>query len=391
MWDCRDDGCRQSVAAEFGGRWMTRSRICAEPSGTPVERISWQFTGRHGEADVDAVDERAGELRNVALDHGRRAVAFAGCGRWGSRRGRGPWRWPTRTTLETSATWRRGRSKRAVFERDLSRARNHAAADQSSVADGGGRPERTPTNPGRRTPATVWILAVSNASSKVNGGRRGGARGQSCLCRSRAGRSSGCCDHRRTGFSARAWRSAGLGQPGGAYQHLLQSRTLRIRTLMTIQSVTVVTCRGQSHHGLAGGRNLLWSGKDQTFFLPYVPRRPTHKLCSLGPACSRMNPRPTLKGRGGRRGSILWLRKTTLPRDRSVPRATWSRKKLGCGGSPSGSWSCSPPDWRPSCGSACNPSPTISARSRPGYSSWRFCSRRTRTAGGEKSRISRFS
>ena len=41
-------------------------------------------------------------------------------------------------------------------------------------------------------------------------------------------------------------------------------------------------------------------------------------------------------------GQSLWLRKRTVPRVRSAPRATWSRKKPACGGSPCGSWCCSP-------------------------------------------------
>ena len=159
-------------------------------------------------------------------------MAFAGCGRWGSRRGRGPWRWANANHARNV----RDMAARAIETRPL-RARPLPGPESCRRRSAerrrwGGRPERTPTSPGRRTPATLWILVVSNASSKVNGGRRGGAWPE-LFCRSRAGRSSGCCDHRRTGFSARAWRSAGLGQPGGAYQHLLQSRTLRIRTLMT--------------------------------------------------------------------------------------------------------------------------------------------------------------
>ena len=56
---------------------MTRLRISAEPSGGCAAAQLLILHGRNLDVDVDAVEQRPGDLRDVALDHRRRAHALA--------------------------------------------------------------------------------------------------------------------------------------------------------------------------------------------------------------------------------------------------------------------------------------------------------------------------
>src|ERR1700739_2969968 len=56
---------------------ITRVRISAEPSAAAPPRSSLYLTGWNLYMDIDSVEQRTGDLGDIALDHGRRAHALA--------------------------------------------------------------------------------------------------------------------------------------------------------------------------------------------------------------------------------------------------------------------------------------------------------------------------
>ena len=113
-----------------------------------------------------------------------------------------------------SAAWRRGRSRGAAFERDLSQARNHANADPSTVSE---RVVLATTGAHTNQPGVKnagHAVAVGGLRRLLEGerpGAGGGVLGQSCFA------GAGRADHQNVVTTGardfqRAWRSAGLGR-----------------------------------------------------------------------------------------------------------------------------------------------------------------------------------
>jgi hypothetical protein len=252
---------KMGLAGRGGARWCVRDRARAKrragargrpgrgcgsrPSLRRRRRRAAPYIARRDlDVDVDAVEQRAGDLADVALDHGRgthavarlvvEVAAGAGVHGGGEHEARGKLRLMAAramVTVPSSSGWRRtsrtlrgnsGSSSRkeqaVVGERDLAGPRDHAAADQAGVGDGVVRRAEGPvvTRPwsASSTPATEWILVVSSASSKAQRREDGGQPlGQHGLAR------AGRADHQDVvaagggDLQARAWRHAGRGRP----------------------------------------------------------------------------------------------------------------------------------------------------------------------------------